>query len=345
MEKNDFRTLTPSAQEIIRKRAVQAVLNGQSQKMAAQTFGVSEQTMTKWMALHREHGSKALAAKPRGRPKGGGRLEPWQCAHTAKTVIDHLPEQAKLPGFWLWTRNAVRELIRRRYGVDYSISTVGRLLRRWNMTPQKPARRALEQNPVEVRRWLDEEYPAIQRLAQKEKAEILWGDECGFRSDHPCGTTYGRRGQTPVVPRPGQRFGCNMISAVSNRGRLFFRVFTGKFTSRVFLDFLSRLIRQADRKVFVIVDNLSAHKSKAVKKWLSKHEKRIRLFYLPRYSPELNPDEYLNNDVKNNACGRRLARDREDMVADIRGYLRSTQRQPTIVKSLFNAKPVRYAAS
>lgn len=345
MDKIDFRTLSSSAQEAIRKRAVAAVLDGQRQKEAAKTFGVSSQAMSKWMKLHRDKGSKALKAKPRGRPKGGGRLTPWQCAQTAKTVVNRLPDQAKLPGFWLWTRDAVRELIRRRYGVTYSTSSVGRLLRRWNMTPQKPAKRALEQNPAEVRRWLEEEYPAIQRQAKAEKAEILWGDECGFRSDHQSGTTWGRRGRTPVVARSGRRFGCNMISAVSNLGTLYFRVFAGKFTSRVFLDFLSRLVRQSKRKVFLIVDNLKAHKSDAVKKWLSSRAERIRLFYLPRYSPELNPDEYLNNDVKNNASGRRRADNREDFIADIRGYLRSTQRQPEVVKSLFKAQPVRYAAS
>jgi transposase len=345
MKQNDFRTLTSSAQEEIRKRAVQAVLDGQRQNAVAKTFDVSVQTMSKWVNIHRDHGPKALKAKPRGRPKGGGRLEPWQCAQLAKTVVDRTPEQARLPGFWLWTREAVRELIRRRFGAAYSVSSVGRLLRRWNMTPQKPARRALEQNPAEVRQWLQEEYPAIRKQAIEEKAEILWGDECGFRSDHHTGTTYGRRGETPVVARPGKRFGCNMISAVSNRGSMYWRVFTGKFTSRVFIDFLGRLARQRKRGIFLIVDNLQAHKSDAVKKWLAKPEKKIRLFYLPRYSPELNPDEYLNNDVKANAVGRRQASNSEEMAANLRGYLRSTQKQPKVVTSFFQEKHVRYAAT
>ena len=343
MNPNDFRTLSPSTQEAIRKRAVQAVLSGQRQKNAAKTFGVSPQTMSKWMKLHAEQGEKALKAKPRGRPRGGGRLKPWQCAQLAKTVVDRTPDQARLPGFWLWTRDAVAELIHHRYGVTYSISTVGRLLRRWNMTPQKPARRALEQNPAEVRRWLQDEYPAIRRLAAKEKAEILWGDECGFRSDHQSGTTYGRRGRTPVVARPGKRFGCNMISAVSNRGSLYFRVFTGRFNSRVFIDFARRLIRQAKRKVFLIVDSHSAHKSQMAKDWLKAKKKSIRVFYLPRYSPELNPDEYLNNDVKANASGRRLSRNKEELVRNVRGYLRSTQKQQEVVFSFFREEHIRHA--
>ena len=344
MNANDFRTLTPSAQEAVRKRAVQAVRDGQRQKDAARAFGVSEQTMSKWMKLHRDNGAKALKARPRGRPKGGGRLEPWQCAQLAKTVVDRTPDQARLPGFWLWTRDVVAELIRRRFGVSYSVSSVGRLLRRWNLTPQRPARRALEQNPVAVQRWLREGYPAIQRQAAAEKAEILWGDECGFRSDHQSGTTYGRRGRTPVVARPGKRFGCNMISAVSNRGSLYFRVFTGRFDSRVFIDFVGRLIRQAGRKLFLIVDGHSAHKSRVTREWLAAHERSVRVFYLPPYSPELNPDEYLNNDVKANASGRRLSKNKAELVQNVRGYLRSTQKQPRVVASFFEEEHVRYAA-
>jgi transposase len=216
------------------------------------------------------------------------------------------------------------------------------------LTPQKPAKRAIQQNQSEVKQWLEAEYPAIRKLAQVENAEILWGGECGFRSDHQTGTTYGRRGKTPVVPRQGNRFSCNMISAVSNFGSLYFRVFVGKFTSEVFVDYLRRLARQIGqngKKAFLIVDNHRAHKSKAVKKWLAKHQKEIRVFYLPSYSPEFNPDEYLNNDVKSNAVGRVHAANRNELENNVRSFLRSTQKHPNIVKAFFNASFVQYAKS
>jgi transposase len=166
----------------------------------------------------------------------------------------------------------------------------------------------------------------------------------GMRSDHQAGTTYGRRGRTPVVPGTGQRFSCNMISTITNRGQLSFMVFRERFTSEVFLRFLRRLIRQAGRKVFLIVDGHPVHRSKRVAIWLEQHADRIRLYRLPGYSPDLNPDELLNNDVKANAVGRRRPGDRDEMIADVRGYLRSTQKCPGIVRNFFKHPSVAYAA-
>ena len=346
MKTKDFRALTPSAQEEVRKRAVQAVLSGQTQRAVARTTGVSEHAMSKWMKSYRLHGEAGLNANSRGRKKGGGRLSFEEGEQIAKTVVENTPEKVGIPGYWLWTRDAVGEFISMNYGVEYSRSSIGRLLRRHNLTPQKPAKRAIQQNPKAVKQWLEVDYPAIRKLAQAENAEIFWGDECGFRSDHQTGTTYGRRGQTPVIPRQGKRFSCNMISAISNYGSLYFRVFTCRFTSHVFIDFLRRLSRQIGqngKKAFLIVDNHSAHKSKAVKKWLEKHHKEIRVYYLPGYSPEFNPDEYLNNDVKSNAVGRIHAADRDELENTVRSYLRSTQKYPNIVKAFFNADFVKYA--
>ncbi len=344
MKTKDFRRLTPDTQESIRRLAVQSVLDGQKQCAAARQFGVSAQTVSAWMKRYHRQGTKALQAKPRGRKKGSAKLQGWQCAQIAKTVVDRCPEQAKLPGFWLWTREAVGALITRRFGVKYSKIHVGRLLARWGMTPQKPAKRALEQNPAAVKRWLDVEYPAIRKRANRENAEILWGDECGFRSDHQCGTTYGAKGKTPIVRQSGKRFSCNMISAIDNRGHMAFKMYEGSFSAPVFIDFMRRLIKQVRRKVFLIVDNLSVHSGDKVKKWVAKHAKSIRLFYLPKYSPDLNPDEYLNNDVKLNAVGRRRARNKAEFKSAISGYLRSTQRRPEVVKRLFQERHVRYAA-
>jgi transposase len=342
MKIQDARSLPAVAQEDLRRKAVKAVLGGMKQVEVAKLLCVTRQAIGKWVKACRENGTKALKAKQKGRPKGGSLL-PWQAAQIAKALVDRNPDQLKLP-FYLWTREAVAQLIERRFGIQLSIWTVGRYLARWGFTPQKPMRRAFEQKPEEVRCWLEEEYPSIQTQAKREKAEICWGDEMGLRSDHAVGRSYSRRGHTPIIPGTGKRFGCNMISSITNRGRLNFMVFNKKFQSDVFTNFLRRLVRQSIRKVFLIVDSHPVHHSKKVKKWLEKNDKHIRVFYLPGYSPELNPDELLNQDVKSNAVGHRRAGNQNELISNVRNYLRSRQKQPHIVKQYFQEKHVRYAA-
>ena len=342
MKIKDARSLPSIAQEDLRKKAVKAVLDGKKQLEVAEMLGITRQNVGKWVKKFRQGGEKALKAKRRGRPKGGSLL-PWQAAQIAKTVVNHHPEQLRLP-FYLWTREAVGQLIEQRFGIGLSVWTVGRYLERWGFTPQKPVRRAYEQDPEAVQRWLEEEYPAIQGQAKKERGVIYWGDETGLRSDHAVGRSYGRRGQKPVIPGTGQRFRCNMISAITNQGRLNFMVFKDDFNTDVFLEFLRRLLRQVQRKIFLIVDCHPVHRGIKVKSWIRKHVSRISLFYLPGYSPELNPDELLNQDVKSNAVGRLRARNRQELVANTRGYLWSCQRHPYIVRRYFQKKHVRYAA-
>jgi hypothetical protein len=270
-------------------------------------------------------------------------LKPYQAATVVRLITDRCPDQLKLP-FVLWTREAVRDLVAQRFGIQLSVWTVGRYLQRWGFTPQKPLRRAYERDPEAVRRWLKKRYPAIQGLARRQQATIFWGDETGMRSDHQAGRSWGRRGQTPVVPGTGKRFRCNMISAITNRGKLAFMVFDRRFTAAVFLSFLRRLTRHATRKVFLIVDEHPVHVSAAVDLWVARHKKRIRLFSLPGYSPELNPDELLNQDVKTNAVGRKRPRDKEELIKNVRHYLWSTQRQPGKVQNYFHHPNVSYAA-
>lgn len=342
MKTRDARSLPSVAQEDLRRKTVKAVLDGRKQVEMAKIFGVTRQVVGKWVKAYREGGTKVLKAKPKGRPKGGALL-PWQAAQIAKTVMDRHPEQLKLP-FYLWTREAVAQLIEQRFSIRLSIWTVGRYLARWGFTPQKPLRWAFEKNPDEVRRWLEEKYPTIRKQAKCEKAEIYWGDEMGLRSDHVAGRSYGRRGQTPVIPGTGQRFGCNMVSAITNRGRINFMVYKKRFRADVFLEFLRRLVRQAKRQVFLIVDKHPVHRSKRIKTWVQKYVHHIRLFFLPSYSPELNPDELLNQDVKSNAVGRRRPRNQHELVTNVRSYLRSRQRHPHLVRQYFQEEHVRYAA-
>ena len=342
MKTYDARSLPSIAQEDLRKKAIKTVLSGKKQVEVAEIFGVTRQAVGKWVKAYREGGKKALKAKRRGRPKGGSLL-PWQAAQIAKTVIDRHPEQLKLP-FYLWTREAVGGLIERRFDIRLSVWTIGRYLARWGFTPQKPLRRAYEKNPEEVRRWLEEDYPKIRKQAKREKAGIYWGDEMGLRSDHSVGRSYGRRGQKPVIPGTGQRFGCNMISAITNQGQLNFMVFKERFRTEVFKEFLKRLVRQSKRKVFLIVDGHPVHRAIKIREWLENNADHISLFFLPGYSPELNPDEILNQDVKSNAVGKKRPHNQKELLSNVRGYLRSRQRLPHVVKSYFNEKHVRYAA-
>jgi transposase len=341
MKTQDARFLSPHAQEDLRRRVVAAVRGGMYQAEAARTFGVSRQSVNNWMKKYRSGGLRRLRAGRRGRPSVQ-RLAPHQAATAVRLISDRCPDQLKLP-FVLWTREAVGELLARRFGVQVSVWTVGRYLHSWGFTPQKPLRRAYERDPELVRKWLQEKYPTICARAKRDGAEIHWGDEMGLRSDQQAGRSWGRRGQTPVIPGTGRRFGCNMISTITNRGRLYFMVFKERFTARVFLRFLKRLRRQVGRKVILIVDEHPVHKAGETTRWLKKQEKNLQMYFLPPYSPELNPDELLNQDVKTNAVGRRRAIDQADLMTNVRGYLRSTQKMPHVVRSYFQEEHVRYA--
>jgi transposase len=304
MPNRDSRRLSPAAQEELRRRAVAAVKNGVTRTEVARLLGLPRQTVGLWVQAYETGGEAALASKRRGRKEGSGTmLLPWQAAQIAQALRDRRPEQLKLP-FFLWTREAVALLIERRFGIQVSRSTAGRYLRRWGFTPQKPVRRAWERNDAAVRRWLKKEYPQLRKEAKREGAVIYWGDEMGLRSDHSVGRSFSPRGKTPVIEGTGQRFGCNMISAITNQGALSFMVFQENFTVAVFLRFLRRLIRRNERRVYLIVDGHPVHRAKLVQAWVEKHSDRIRMVRLCGYSPELNPDEMLNQDVKSNAFGR-----------------------------------------
>jgi transposase len=342
MRSDDTRKESQKGQDGIRRKVVNAVRAGMQYVDAARIFGVSRSSIWTWMKAYEKSGEEGLRSKKRGR-KEGKALNAQQAASTRKWVLGKTPGQLRLPGF-LWTREGVGELIDKRFGVRLSRWTVGRYLKDWGLTVQKPAKRALEQNPVQVRYWLQTKYPEIVRQAAAEKADVFWGDEMGLRSDHQTGTTWGAKGQTPVVRVSGNRFGCNMISAITNRGRMSFMVFPGKFNADMFIKFLSALIRHcAGRKIFLIVDRHRVHCSRKVSEWVRAHSAAIELFFLPAYSPELNPEELLNNAAKAGVSGKVRAKDQAELQASLRSYLRSTQRRPERVKSFFDGKHVLYA--
>ena len=323
-------------------RVIDAIRRGMTPAEAARTFGVSRMAVYNWRRAVELGNRNSLRSKKRGRPPQA-RLPNHHAATIVKLISDRTPDQLKLP-FALWTREAVRDLIQQRTGVVVSVRTAGRYLKKWGFTPQKPLRRAYERDAVAVKRWKQHEYPAIAAQAKAENAEIHWGDQMGVRSDHQAGRSYGRRGQTPVVPGTGQRFGFNVMSSITNRGHLSFLSFRERFTADVFIRFAKKLLRQRRRKIFLILDRHPVHRSRAVQEWLAKNEHRLRVFFLPGYAPELNPDEYLNQDVKSNAVGRRRAKSKDELIDNVELYLRDTQRRPQIVRNYFRAPEVQYAA-
>lgn len=341
--KTDARKLDIATQAHLRRTVVQAVRAGMKQTHAAKTYGASVRAVNHWVALDKVGGLRALKLKRRGRPTGQGRLSPTRAARIRQLIIGRMPDQLKLP-FYLWTRAAVARLIEREYGVAVSLTTVGRYLKAWGMSPQKPVRRAYERNDTAIARWLRQEYPAIARQAKREGATIYWGDEMGLRSDHVAGTSYAPRGQTPIVRATGQRFGCNMISAISNRGQLAFMVFHGTFGGPLFVSFMRRLLKQAEGKVCLIVDGHPVHRSRIAKDFVAANDDRLHLIRLPGYCPELNPDELLNQDVKTNALGKSRPTNRGEMIATMRSHLHRRQKQPQVIRNLFQEKHVRYAA-
>jgi transposase len=346
MSNQDARSLPGAAQAALRKRAVQAVLDGITQAQAARVFGVHPNAVGRWMKRYRQGGWDALSQRRRGRRAGEqAALSARQQQQVIALVRDSTPDQLGLAGL-LWTREAVAELIVQRYGIRLAPTTVGAYLRAWRFSPQKPKRRALEQNPAAVRRWLAETYPAIRARAKRDGGVVLWLDEMGVRADAAAGRSWAPVGHTPIIKRTGKRFGVNLISAISNEGLLRFRLFSGSFRGPVLVDFLRRLLRDlAGQKVHLVLDGHPVHHAKLVSGWVARRPARIELHFLPGYSPELNPVELLNHDVKANAAGRRRPRSVVELTGELRAYVRRRQRHPEVVAGFFAHPDTCYAAA
>ena len=326
----------------LRKQAVMQVQAGKSPEVVAIGMGINRTTIYDWLALYRKGGWGALDAKKRGgrKPKLNGKAMEW----IFRTITMKNPMQLKFP-FALWTCEMIRQMIRTRFGVSLSQASVNRLLHQLGLSAQRPLWRAYQQNPEAVEKWLKEEYPRIKRMAAKAGAEIFFGDEAGVRSDHHAGTTWAEVGKTPVVSSTGARFGFNMISAISPRGSLRFMVVEGKVGAATFIEFMKRLLTGSEKPIFLIVDGHPSHKAKMVKQWLEDQTGRLRLFMLPGYSPELNPDELVWNGLKNHGLGRRAHASKEQMKRDAISYLRKLQKMPEVVRSYFRKPSTMYAAA
>lgn len=344
MDKIDSRTLSVEALNERRRRAVKMRLQGVSLKETAAQCEMSRTTVIAALRAYEAGGWKAVDIERPGRPSGTGRtLTAEQEREVQRLIRDRTPDQLKMV-YALWSRQAVAELIRERYGIELAVRTMGLYLERWGFTPQKPMKKAYEQSPAAVKKWHEEQYPVIAACAKVEGAEIHWGDETGLRSDDVRGRSYAPQGQTPVVRVNNKRHGLSVISTVTNKGTMRWKIFDGALNSDILIDFMKRLVRDAGRKVYLILDNLRVHHSKPVKAWLAEHKHEIEVFYLPSYSPELNPDEMANADLKQAVTKLAPARTKLQLVKATSKHLRSVQRQPERIKRYFEHEPVRYAA-
>lgn len=343
-EDRDFRKLDASAQAEARRIAVNMVKSGRTRIEAAAAVGVNRRFVGEWVKAEKQGGAAALVSGKRGRLPGEQKaLQHDEEVKIRKLIADRCPDQLKLP-FALWTREAVRDLIERKTCKRLSLSSIGRYLRAWGFTAQRPVRRATERSEADVRAWINDEYPGIAARAKAEKAEIQWADETGLSNQANYGKSFAPKGETPVIPRPAARFSQSMISSLTNQGKLRFMVYDGALNATIFLEFLKRLVKDAVRKIFLIVDNLRVHSAKFVTAWVAANTDKIELFYLPPYAPDCNPDEFLNNDVKQEMARRATPRSKPAMKAGLTSYMRSLQKRPAKVRAFFQAASVRYAA-
>jgi transposase len=344
MEKLDLRTANKETKEAIRQRAIRLIEKGKTQKEVASLLCVNKNSITTWLKNYKQYGYKGLKEKPQGHKQGIGRLlTSEQEKQVQNLIIDKMPDQLKLP-FALWTRRAIVELIKREFGITIAIRTMGTYLGRWGFTPQKPKKKAYEQNAKAVKDWLEKEYPEIKRQAKQEKAEIHWGDETGVKNECQYGRSYAPKGKTPTRTKMGKHLSLNMISTITNQGKVRFMTYKGTMNSAMLIKFLIRLTKGKKEKIYLILDNLKVHHSNPVKQWVEKNTSKITLFFLPSYSPERNPDEYLNCDLKYSLSQKVMPKNDEQLKNNVQSHMKLLQRRPQRVVKYFEHSCIKYAA-
>jgi transposase len=343
METLDARKHNQQTQYELRKQLVRLRKQGITNKAAAKLVGISASHGSTIWQRYQRGGINAIKPGIRGRQVGAKRtLSLEQEGILQKLLVDKNPLQLKLP-FALWTRDAVRLVIKQRFGLSIPLRTISDYLHRWGFTPQKPTKRAYEQDPNRLEQWLKTEYPEITASAKKEKAEIHWGDETGINSEGYNVKGFAPKGKTPVVRLTAKRNKINMISSITNQGKVRFMLYRETMTAKVLIKFMSRLVKDAPRKVFLILDNLRVHHSKVVQKWLMANQETIKVFFLPPYSPEVNPDEYLNGDLKQRIRSGIPAKTVNDLCKKTRSFMKLLQCRPKHVMNYFKHPKIVYA--
>ena len=340
----DMRKLAPAAQEERRRQVIGLRESGLTYGAIAAQTGLTQTGVFNICQRFAAAGMAGLTSQPRGpEPGTGALLQAEQEAEIRALVCQHTPDELGLP-FALWSRVAVRALVEQRAGVRLAVRTTGTYLARWGFTAQKPLRRAYEQSAEAVQHWLRQDYPAIVARARRERGTIFWGDETGLRGDDVRGRSYAPRGHTPEIRPCSKRASVGLISAVANKGELRWMVLDGALKAPVLLRFLERLIREVPRKVFLILDNLPVHRARLVQGWLAERRTQIEVFYLPAYSPDLNPDEGLHADLKQAVTGKPPARSRPELKRRVINHMRRLSKLPGRVRSFFHRPTARYAA-
>ena len=337
--KIDGRTVNHQALEEIRRMAVGRVREGERPSAVIASYGLCRTTIYKWLRAERRGGVEALKSrKATGRPpvlteKQQMKVVEWLCGKDPRQYCFD---------FGLWTRQIVAELIQSKFRKKLSVATVGRMLHAWGITPQKPLRRAYERDPEAIARWTQKQYPAIGRRAKARGAEIFFLDEAGIRSDSPLGRTWAPRGCTPVVATSGRRQAVNAISAVNARGAFWFEVFTGRFNAGRFVEFLGHFMRRRRKPVFLIVDKHPAHRASSVARYIQSLQGRLELHFLPGYAPDLNPDEFVWNQLRHKGTSKKPLRRNESLRERVERDLADIQNDPALVRSFFYAPSVVY---
>jgi transposase len=348
LEVNNLK-ISPKEQEALRLRIIRVAKknllpNGNVKaKLVAEICECSPSHVSHTWKKYREDGVSSVKSVKMGRPENSGKMTIEQQNQIRKLIVDKNPEQLKLPGF-LWDRENVRNLIKRMFGIGIALQNISVYLKKWGMSPQRPVKQSYKQNPKEVQKWLEEDYPSIKQRANKENAEIHWGDETGCQNETNYVKGYAPIGQTPVLPVGNEHIRVNMISSITNQGKMRFMFYRGSMNAKVLIKFLQRLVNGSTRKIFLVLDNMRVHHAKLVREWLAKRKDEIEVFFLPPYSPQHNPDEYLNGNLKRELAKKGYSKDADELETKARGTMKKFQLNTAHIKSFFRAEKVHYAS-
>jgi transposase len=340
----DGRKVDSNSMYTLRLQIVRLHEAGHSGKGIAQITGLTEECVSKTLKKYREKGLEGLIPQKRGRRFGTQRvLNQEQEEKIRKILEEKTPDQVNLP-FPLWSRDNIAMLIEDIFGLKMALRTITDYLKRWSFSYQCPLKRSYAQQPEPVKKWLNEEYPELKKQAKAEQATMFWCDETGIQNSSNGYRGFSPIGKTPVLGVEAKKMSINMISGINNAGQLRFMMYLGTMTSEVFIEFMRRMLPKTERKVYLIVDNMRVHHSKKVDEWLKKHETQMRVIYLPAYSPDLNPDEYLNNHLKKEMRKRGHARSQEELESRVRRFMSKLKYRAKVVRNYFEHPSIAYAA-
>ena len=341
-QKIDMRKLTAEAAYEVKKQVIRQKETGLTDLAVEKLTGVWRSSVNRIWNVYQKDGLKGLKQKTRGRKSGEQTLlSKEQQQEIRKIIVDKTPEQVKL-SFMLWTRQAISELVMDMYSIKLQPRCITNYMDKWGFSCQRPTKKAYVQDNVKVKRFMDIEYPAIAQRAKTENAEIFWGDETGIDNQEHYQRGFAPKGCPPVLEIVSKRERLNMISAITNKGSLKFMIYDERMTQQKLIEFMERLVEDSTRKIFLILDNLKVHHGKIVQAWLTEHKNAIEVFFIPPYSPELNPDEYLNNALKQHVHSGIAPKTKQDIKEKTQKFMHRLTYYANEVSVFFQHPKVRY---